>query len=323
MSGKLKYIYWFIAILIGLLLASDYLLLFSRRASVKRYASEIQGESQDYLSVKLHQLKSELSGAYPDSLLSFEGIWDLSRASSTQDSLVESFLLSVNVPIVSFDTQFVHCVKGTLDLVVEKISISRAIKEFRGRLLDRYPEDAVEVIKSVPDSVFWVEKEMENECSKYFADVKACSLRESRLKSLENLVRKHQEIRRDIDRSNRIAKRQVEARLKVAQSTLVGQGQVLFSENEESIYWKKLESSHVVEAGDLGPYSFSFENYEFDGEAFSRILGEAYQVQYKDNSLNTGASPYSYCYGGGNSCGGYACSEIRVKASNNSDVLVK
>lgn len=44
--------------------------------------------------------------------------------------------------------------------------------------------------------------------------------------------------------------------------------------------------------------------------------------KYIENSLNTGNTPYSYCFGRNNSCSGNYCSQIKVKTPNNSDVLV-
>lgn len=44
--------------------------------------------------------------------------------------------------------------------------------------------------------------------------------------------------------------------------------------------------------------------------------------KYINNSLNTGATPYSYLYGTNKSCSGYGCSEIKVRTPYNSDVLV-
>ncbi|MDR1561679.1 MAG: hypothetical protein LBS54_01155 [Dysgonamonadaceae bacterium] len=43
--------------------------------------------------------------------------------------------------------------------------------------------------------------------------------------------------------------------------------------------------------------------------------------RYINNSLSTGATPYSYLYGGNRSCNDYGCSQIKVRTSN-SDVLV-
>lgn len=43
---------------------------------------------------------------------------------------------------------------------------------------------------------------------------------------------------------------------------------------------------------------------------------------YKNNSLANGAKPYAQWYGSTNSCSSWYCSQIKVKASYNSDVLV-
>jgi len=60
---------------------------------------------------------------------------------------------------------------------------------------------------------------------------------------------------------------------------------------------------------------------EFKQEEFDKVKELALIEQYKTNSLNTGAVPYSYCYGSYNSCSGYSCSQIEVKAGG-SDAVV-
>lgn len=44
--------------------------------------------------------------------------------------------------------------------------------------------------------------------------------------------------------------------------------------------------------------------------------------KYINNSLHTGSTPYSYCFGKNNSCNDYGCSQIKVRTPSNSDVLV-
>lgn len=53
-----------------------------------------------------------------------------------------------------------------------------------------------------------------------------------------------------------------------------------------------------------------------------RHIEQATYNQYINNSLMTGATPYSHLYGNNTPCTGYGCSEISVKTSSNSDVLV-
>lgn len=49
---------------------------------------------------------------------------------------------------------------------------------------------------------------------------------------------------------------------------------------------------------------------------------QAIRDKYINNSLNTGETPYSYCFGKNKACTSYGCSEIIVKTPFNSDVLV-
>lgn len=44
--------------------------------------------------------------------------------------------------------------------------------------------------------------------------------------------------------------------------------------------------------------------------------------RYINNSLNTGDTPYSYCFGTNQSCANWGCAAITVKTPYNSDVLV-
>lgn len=44
--------------------------------------------------------------------------------------------------------------------------------------------------------------------------------------------------------------------------------------------------------------------------------------KWKDNSLYTGATPWSDCFGAKNECDAYGCSKISVKTPYNSDVIV-
>lgn len=49
---------------------------------------------------------------------------------------------------------------------------------------------------------------------------------------------------------------------------------------------------------------------------------KAIHDKYINNSLSTGSTPYSYCFGKNYTCSDYGCSQIKVKTPYNSDVLV-
>mgnify|MGYP001390040895 CR=1 FL=1 len=76
----------------------------------------------------------------------------------------------------------------------------------------------------------------------------------------------------------------------------------------------------------IGNISYSFDKKEFNTSSLDDIVNDVSKEYYSSNSLTTGATPYSYCYGRNANCSpsyGYAeCSFINVQASYTSDVLV-
>jgi hypothetical protein len=83
---------------------------------------------------------------------------------------------------------------------------------------------------------------------------------------------------------------------------------------EQEVRWEK---ERVEEQKRIEAYSLEQEVKKEK----ERKEQEVYD-KYINNSLRTGASPYSYCYGKNKSCSSNGCSQIKVKAPNNSDVIV-
>lgn len=75
---------------------------------------------------------------------------------------------------------------------------------------------------------------------------------------------------------------------------------------EEALHAIQLEEARIKEEKRI-------EEVKKEQEIYNR---------YANNSLGTGTLPYAYCFGSNKSCSEWGCSEIKVRASNNSDVLV-
>lgn len=71
----------------------------------------------------------------------------------------------------------------------------------------------------------------------------------------------------------------------------------------------------------LGTISYSVPVLEFKETAYDEIANAELQKHLVNNSLRTGAMPYSNCFGSSNGCGGYGCSEIKVQ-NGGADVVV-
>ncbi|MDC1505818.1 J domain-containing protein [Winogradskyella sp.] len=102
----------------------------------------------------------------------------------------------------------------------------------------------------------------------------------------------------------------------------------LKSKLEEESYPKKNQesSSFAGSRGGLGNITYSFDKYDDNLLLLNEYADNTYTKYYSTNYLNTGDTPYSYCYGRNPYCTplyGYAeCSFIDIRASNSSDVVV-
>lgn len=68
----------------------------------------------------------------------------------------------------------------------------------------------------------------------------------------------------------------------------------------------------------IGDIEYQLKEVDFHDDELTLLGDDSYKEQYANNSLYTGAKPYSYCFGSSNS----GTSKIKVVSPNNSDVLV-
>ena len=72
----------------------------------------------------------------------------------------------------------------------------------------------------------------------------------------------------------------------------------------------------------LGIISYDLTKTSFKPQVFQSAVDDAFEEQWKINSLITGSMPYASCYGSMNSCAGFGCSQIKVITGGSGDVLV-
>ncbi|MCB0537448.1 MAG: hypothetical protein KDE33_07955 [Bacteroidetes bacterium] len=72
----------------------------------------------------------------------------------------------------------------------------------------------------------------------------------------------------------------------------------------------------------LGIITYNITKTSFNKQAFQNVADDAFEEQWKYNSLSTGSMPYSSCYGSSNYCSDWSCSKIKVITGGSGDVLV-
>jgi len=93
------------------------------------------------------------------------------------------------------------------------------------------------------------------------------------------------------------------------------------SNNKSQILSTETESK-TFNSPTLGIITYNVTKTSFNKQAFQGVVDDAFEEQWKNNSLSTGSMPYASCYGSSNSCGGWGCSQIKVITGGSGDVLV-
>jgi hypothetical protein len=108
------------------------------------------------------------------------------------------------------------------------------------------------------------------------------------------------------ERQKQIAKEE-QQRIELEEKRKVEEAQRAFQLEQDRIEREKREEAERIER------EAKLEKERREKEIYDK---------YINNSLSTGSTPYSYCYGRNSSCSGWGCSEIKITTPHNSDVLV-
>ncbi len=93
------------------------------------------------------------------------------------------------------------------------------------------------------------------------------------------------------------------------------------SNNKSEILSTETESKSF-NSPTLGIISYNITKKSFNKQAFQNVADDAFEEQWKYNSLSTGSMPYASCYGSSNYCSDWSCSKIKVLTGGSGDVLV-
>ena len=144
----------------------------------------------------------------------------------------------------------------------------------------------------------------------------------------KEFAKKYMKEKKAIDASNRIVEREYNSKYNNLTSGMSYslKNKVKSRVNSKSLVTSIKEYYNFNFFNGIGNVDYSFDKKRYNTSSLDDIVNDVYKEYYSDNSLYTGATPYSYCYGGNPYCSppsGYAeCSFIDVRASSNSDVIV-
>ena len=275
---------------------------------------------------------------------------------TTRDTLVSFFIYKKYLPINTFKECFFECVYYSR-INIENYSnffVSSFSKGKRPKNLSKYfylklekditrkykiTKDEFEklVYLAINTQYSWGNEAFikENrtskdiECLSCYNDYRAnYIINDLAVDEFKEFAKKYMKEKKAIDASNRIVEREYNSKYNNLTS---GMSYSLKNKVKSRVTSKSLVTS-IKEYYNfnffhgIGNVDYSFDKKRYNTSSLDDIVNDVYKEYYSDNSLYTGATPYSYCYGGNPYCSppsGYAeCSFIDVRSSSNSDVIV-
>jgi hypothetical protein len=275
-----------------------------------------------FISKKSNYLNS-FSEKHPNQSSIFSDYYNPEKAKYRKDTLISFFVYRSKYPITKYDNSYYDCLMSKCESEIEKTEINKAINGELEKIKSDFGEETDIWYQKIGEQKFLNVLISNENCNSFFKENNKRSINKSAFKELREFLSTVKKDKYNYRKESERSKSKYNSRIRKAKRSLTSSGRKMLATQIEVSNLLSDRDIYLSFNGDiLGTIDYSFPSKEFEEEKFNSILDNIYLEQYKDNSLKNGAKPYSYCFGSSNSCGGYGCSQIKVKTPNNSDVLV-
>lgn len=289
------------------------------KISVQEYENEQLGKFEQEKEKKIVQFSEEgLSNL-------FNQYFDETKSIIEKDTAFSFLYLSGNVKYKIGQLEYLDCLHKKC--VVEKqneatqIQIDKREKElerkFGNTFTTWYP-------KLKDEKLLQKTNELDN-CSNFFTDLSKISFDETIWKEFEKFMTTYENEIKSAQTQSKQAETQFSNNVSSTKNSLrsgvIDYFNTRLSNNKSQILTTETENK-TFNSPKLGVINYNVTKTSFNKQAFNSVADDAFEEQWKYNSLSTGATPYSSCYGSSNYCNSYGCSQIKVITGGSGDVLV-
>lgn len=264
-------------------------------------------------SIKDSSIRVLFAQQYNDSLA-------LKRKDSTCRFMYLSETVSYNLP----KTEYLECLYQKCSLDSKNDSCQKLIEPKISYLEKKYGETFTEWYSKLKKDKLLKQRSVTLDCGAGFDSLFQISYDEDAWKDFEKFLATYQKDKSEIERGNQNIDGELERMTASTRSKLKTVVLPFFNSsltrNKNGLLKTEIVSKQY-DGKSLGAVNYSFSQRKVDKDLFKSIADEAFEEQWRYNSLNQGSMPYASCYGSNNGCGGYGCSQISV-LSGSSDVLV-
>jgi hypothetical protein len=258
----------------------------------------------------------------PKEELCFDKYFELEKAELTKDTLIHFFVYSDKLTFSLFEVDYFDCLLRLCEIEMKNEKLVTNLEDKLYPIRKRYGKLATKWIDEIGIDQFSIETKEGSYCDKYELGITLSSINDVALSDFQNFLEEYLANEREVKTLSRNNQSDYDNQLNIGKKGLTETGRsILFSELNRSPVFLDKHVSFSYQSESLGAINYYFNSKEFKDSRLNEIFDNIYVEQYKNNSLYTGATPYSYCFGNSNSCSGLSCSQIKVK-SGGQDVLV-
>lgn len=312
-----------IVALLALLLVSVRLIFKSKfeefKVSVQNYENEQLAYFQQEKEKKIAQFSSEGLSQL------FNQYFEESKSIIEKDTTFSFLYLSGSVKFKTGRLEYFDCLHNKC--IVEKRNetalalIGKKEKElekkFGSTFTSWYP-------KLKDEKLLQKTNRIEN-CSDFFNDLSEITFNESAWKEFEKFMTSYENEIKLAETQSSQAETQYSNKVSSTKNSLKSGVINYFNSrlsNSKSQILTTATETKSFNSPTLGLITYDVTKKSFNKQAFQNVADDAFEEQWKYNSLSTGSTPYSYCYGSSNYCNDYGCSQIKVITGGSGDVLV-
>lgn len=254
----------------------------------------------------------------------FTAQFDESKAITDQDTSFSFLYLSDEMKYKTASMKYIDCLNNKCIIDEQNEASQKLITAKENELEKKYGETFSIWFPKLKDEKLLKKTNKSGECSNFFPVLSEISYDENIWNDFEKFMIAYNSETRESQIQNKQTENQFASNVATTKNQLRS-GVINYFDNQLSNKKSQIVTSETetksYNSPTLGLITYSINKTSFDKQAFQNVADDAFEEQWKSNSLYTGAMPYAYCFGSNNSCDYYGCSRITV-STGGSDVLV-
>jgi hypothetical protein len=307
------------------------LLVVVVRYEFKKKIEAFKTSVSQYETTQLENFRKEkekriasLSSSDKKILQIFTEQFDESKSISERDTSFSFLYLSRSITYKIVSLKYIDCLNNKCVIDDQNETTQKQVAEKEKQLERKYGETFSLWYPKLKDEKLLKKTNMSGECGDFFPNLTEISFDENIWNDFERFMINYNSETSEIELQNQKAENQYTNNIALTKSQLLNNVIDYFEEKLSDRKYQIISTqpeTKTYNSSVLGVITYSLNRTIFDKESFQNVADDAFEEQWKYNSLSTGAMPYSYCYGASNYCDSYGCSKITVRTGG-ADVLV-